>query len=85
MRSLDIRALTTTAATTTTGGRQQLTLELSKLCLQLSFADCQPCPFMVENARSGVFVPKWNEVFLFFWVLAISDSMSLIYKQAWRC
>ena len=81
MRSVSIEVLTTSTATTTSSGRQQLALELSKLCLQLSFTDCQPCLPIVEMLVSGGFVPKWKEVFLFFWVLAISDSMSLIYKQ----
>jgi hypothetical protein len=79
MHKVSIEELTTTAATTSSGG-QQLALELSKLCFQLSFADCQPCPSMVEMLVGRVFVPKWKEVFLFFWVLAISASMSLIYK-----
>ena len=33
----------TTTATTTTGWGQELSLQLSKLSLQLSCTDCQPC------------------------------------------
>lgn len=75
------KALTTTTAAATSSRSQQFTLELCKLGLQLTFTSCQSSPSRSVDRFSEYFVPKWKEVFLFFWVLAISDSMSLIYSM----